>query len=373
MKKQPVFFAVSCCIMLFLTACGVKERKTETIVAEPVKADDKTDNSTVEKPEETADTAEEKAAYPEGYQIKAFRFYGQDYVFLNKTLYKITSAQEIDELLTCGEAVGQKRDEYLFWGIWDAEHILRIIRLDAKGTIFEVGKLKEKYPPAALDFYGDTLYIRYKLGNVEGYRIGADGKIAAEASAEEMALYDDENKAAEIRQNEPDAGEDIQRFPYHIMGAGYSKEICGKEFLARHVPHGESGEEEFIVRSGVKDTVLFTYYEDAFINREYVIYCNSVDKNKLSIYDMQKKMSRDIYEFTDGTFELLTADNNRIYGIWRSIGRSKDFLAGIDIDTAEMHTYLEMGDKTKCQIINDTIYYVDPADDGIVRLSVNGS
>lgn len=372
MKKIIVFLVSGCCSMILLMACGMREKGTEDIVAEPIKAGDEIDNSETGKTEETTDAVEQEIIYPKGYQINAIRFYEQDYVFLDKTLYKITSEQDAEELLKCEEAVGQKRDTYLFWGIWDTEHDLQIIRLDAEGSIFEVGELKEKYPPAALDFYGDILYIRYKLGNVEGYRISADGKIAGEASSEEMKLYNDENEAAEIRQNKPNDRESIQSFSHHIMEAGYSKEICGKEFLARHVQNGETGVEEFIVRSDGADTVLFTYYEDVFINREKVIYCSSAEKTRLSIYDMRKNESKDIYEFADGSFELLTVDDNQIYGIWRSIEQSKNFLVGIDMDNSKMRSYFETSDEQEYAIINNTIYYVDPVNGNVTGLSVKG-
>lgn len=367
MKKFFIFIAACCLPMISLMGC---EMEKNNMADNKIKVESEGAAEIVDI--ENADKdGEEEIPYPEAYQRKAIRFNGQDYIFMDKALYRIDTEQQEVKIIECEEAVGQKKDEYLYWAIWSAEHKVQLIRLDKDAQIFEIGELEEKYPPAGLDIYGGILYIRYKLGNVEGYHISSDGRIAKEASQEEMKLYDDENEAAIIRMNQPDDREKIQSFPYHIMEAGYTKEICGKEFLGRHVQDGETGKEEFIVRCGGEDTVLFTYYEDAFIDQEYVVYFSSAEKNKLSIFDMKQKESKDIYEFTDGNFEILALDNHRIYGIWKSIEQSKDFLAGISLSDLEMNSYLEVNDGIEYAVINDMIYYADPVSGHIMGLPVN--
>ena len=186
------------------------------------------------------------------------------------------------------------------------------------------------------------------------------------ASVEEMKLYDEENKAADIRINNPDDKEGIWLYPYHIVGAGYTKTTTGQEFLARHIQIGDIGQEEFILRDNEQDTVLFSYYEDAVIDQEKIVYMSSVDKNKLSVYDLQTGEEREVIELQDGNIELLTISHNRVYGIWNSIKHMKSFLVYIDLEQTELVSCFEAIKGTEYIVINDTVYYIDQASGNLV-------
>lgn len=356
MKKLEIFI-IGCCMSIFFTSCAGKEN-TETGVINTERIESESETA---KPDITVQTAE-NGLPSEAYQTKAIRWSGYDYVSLNHALYRVDAEQRMEQIMECEEAVGRLWDDCLYWGIWDTNHDLRIIRIDEKNQMYDVGEIEDCQPPAVLDYYEDVLYIQFKMGNVVGYRISSDGKLAEPASLEQMKLYEDENLAAEIRMENVDDITDILKVPYHIVGAGYAKETTGQEFLARHIQEGEIGKEEFIVRKEGKDTVLFTYYEDAVINWNQVIYFSSPERNRLSLYDMQTDESKEIYNFTDGSFELLTFGNNRIYGIWNSIGQAKDFFAGIDLKQSQMQPYFEVDKEAEYVVLNDTVYYADQTD-----------
>ena len=172
-------------------------------------------------------------------------------------------------------------------------------------------------------------------------------------------LYEDDNLAAEIRKENPNDSRSLYQYPYHIIGAGYSKEICGKEFLTRHIQDGEVGKEELLLRSNGQDEVLLTYYEDVVILGKQIIYFDSVDKNKLSVYDIDTQESLIFYEFKDGTFEFTAVEDNIVYGIWNSIKQSKSYFVGIDMGTFEMTSYFATDKGVDYLLLNKTIYYVN--------------
>lgn len=352
--KKIVIFIISCCMSAFLMSCAGKESaETGVMDTERIESESETVKSDI------AEQTAEKWLSSEAYQTRAIRWLDYDYVSLNHALYRVDAEQQMEQIMECEAAVGRLWNDCLYWGVWDADHNLRIIAIDEKNHMYDIGEIEDSQPPAALDFYGDVLYIQFKLGNVVGYRIGSDGKLTEPASSEEMQLYGDENQAAEIRIENPDNKTDIFELPYHIVGAGLAKETTGQEFLAKHIQEGEIVKEEFIVRKGGKDTVLFTFYDDAVIDRNQVIYFSSFERNRLSLYDMQKDESKEIYAFTDGSFELLAFENNRIYGIWSSIEQAKDFFVGIDLNQSQMQPYFEVEKGAEYIVLKDTVYYAD--------------
>lgn len=307
------------------------------------------------------------------YNDRAFEFNNVVYVFLGGNLWKIDSSQQIISIIECEEAVGFLRDEYLYWAVWKDEGTLSIIRINRENQIFEVGILDKAIPPDMLDFYNDVIYVQYESGKVEGYHLNQNGKIGEEASMEEMQLYAEENQAAEQRIKNPHEQYSAQSFLKHIVPAGYSKEICGKEFLSKYMRQGESGFWQMIERSNEQDRILFTFYEQAVIDKGKIIYFDSIDKNKLAAYDLLKEEKSVIYEFKDGTFDFLAVEENVIYGVWNSAKQLKSYFVGIDIENSKMMPYFEIKVGQEYLMINKIVYYMDVDDGEIVICPIDES
>ena len=349
--KKIIIILMFGCITAFLSACTNEKTISGTEIVKETDASQITEKDTF--------MVNDHIFSLQPYQNTALLFNDNAYLSLNNAIYKVDSNFHIEEILKCKDAVGRLRNEYLYWAVWEENNILRIIRIDEKDNISEVGKLEADVPPIAIDFYGEILYIRYKLGNVEGYHLNPNGEIAGSATADELQLYEDDNLAAEIRKENPNDSRSLYQYPYHIIGAGYSKEICGKEFLTRHLQDGEVGKEELLLRSNGQDEVLLTYYEDVVILGKQIIYFDSVDKNKLSVYDIDTEESLIFYEFKDGTFEFTAVEDNIVYGIWNSIKQSKSYFVGIDMGTFKMTSYFATDKGVDYLLLNKTIYYVN--------------
>lgn len=350
MRKKLVLL-IGCCTALFSTACvqgtnderGKMDMKIQII---------DTENETKEKDMENCILAV-------NCQKNAFCLGEFTYIAINQGLYMVGEKNQTEQLCVCTEAVGTLGKNGLYWAVRNAGNNIQIIKINEQGEISEVGVIEESQPISALDFYEDVIYLRFKLGNVVGYRIGLDDTLLEPASVEEMQLYKEENLASDIRMNNPDDKGAIQAYPYHIVGAGYTKTVTGQEFLARHIQVGDIGHEEFILRENGVDRVLFSYYEDAIIDRDRVVYFGSPDKNQLCIYDLQTGEEQVIYEFRDGNLDLLTFSHNRVYGIWNSIEYLKSFLVYIDLEQQELNSCLEATKGTEYIVMNDKVYYVD--------------
>lgn len=351
-------FLAGCCTVILFTACAQEATEESKISETKIQITDTVEEAT---PKDTVNYI-----LSENYQRNALCVGESTYIALNKMLYKVDGENQVEQLMACEEAVGTLYHDSLYWAVMNTEHNIQIIKINKQGQLSEVGILENNQPPSFLDFYDDIIYLGFKLGNVEGYRIDSDGRLAGPASEEEMELYHEENQAAEIRINNPDDRNGILAYPYHIVRAGYSKTTTGQEFLARHIQIGEIGQEEFILRENEQDTVLFSYYEDAIIDQEKVVYLSSIDKNMLSVYDLRTGENRNVFELHDGNLELLTFSHNRVYGIWKSIEHLKSFLVYIDLEQPELVSCFETVNGTEYIVINDTAYYVDQASSNLV-------
>ncbi|MCI9435725.1 MAG: hypothetical protein HFH85_00900 [Lachnospiraceae bacterium] len=356
--KRNFRILAGCCTVMLLTACEQETNEERNILETEIQITDTVD--------EAKQTDIKNYISAENCQKNALCLGEFTYIVLDKILYKVDGENQVEQITACKEAVGTLGDDNLFWAGLNLENNIRIIKMNEQGQISEVGIVEGNQPLSFLDFYDDVIYLGFKLGNVEGYRIGSDGRLAGSASVEEMKLYDEENKAADIRINNPDDKEGIWLYPYHIVGAGYTKTTTGQEFLARHIQIGDIGQEEFILRDNEQDTVLFSYYEDAVIDQEKIVYMSSVDKNKLSVYDLQTGEEREVIELQDGNIELLTISHNRVYGIWNSIKHMKSFLVYIDLEQTELVSCFEAIKGTEYIVINDTVYYIDQASGNLV-------
>lgn len=351
MRKKMITM-VGCCAAVLLTACvqkgneAFKASETETQI---------TDTMDEAKPESTGN-----CILSENYQKKALRLGSFTYIALNRMLYKLNDENQIEQSIECEEAVGTFGRGNLYWAMLNAEKKIQIIKIDEQGQISEVGIIEENQPLSFLDFYDDVIYLGFKLGNVVGYRIDSSDKLADPLSADEMEFYKEENQAADIRLHNPNDRDAILAYPYHIVSAGYTKAATGQEFLARHTGAGDISWEEFILRADGKDTVLFSYNEDAIIDRDKIVYLENVDKSKLFTYDLQTGENKKLFELQDGHLELLAFSNNRIYGIWKSIKYLKSFFVYIDLEQVELVSCFETIKGTEYIVINDTVYYIDP-------------
>lgn len=360
--KYIKWFILVCFIMLTFVACAQEENVLEDGNSE--------ENSEIIIENDLTNQKENEILI-KFYNDRVLAFNNAVYVFLGKNLWKIDSSQQITPIIECKEAVGYLSGEYLYWAVWKEEGTLSIIRIDRENQIFEVGILEKDMPPDMLDFYGDVLYIQYEIGKVEGYHLNQYGKIEEEASVEEMQLYAEENQAAEQRMKNLQEPYSAQSFLKHIVPAGYSREICGKEFLSKYMRQGENGFWQMIERSNKQDRILFTFYDEVIMDMGKVIYFDSIDKNKLVAYDLLKEENSVIYEFKDGTFDFFAVEENVIYGVWNSVKQLKSYFVAIDIKDSKMIPYFETKAGQEYLMINKIVYYMD--DRGIVICPIEES
>lgn len=294
-----------------------------------------------------------------GFQTEAMMDGENAYLFLNGAIYYVDTSKELKKVikvLQCEDAVGYGGR---YWAVWNGRYV-RIIRFDEGYKIFEIGKIESEVPVAALDFHGgNKLSVRYKLGGLEQYSLDDWGRIIEKVPDEDIAYYTDENKAAKLRKENPKDVKAILKYPEHVMPAEYSIRYYGAEFLKRKIPGEEVEKEEFIVRKERKDEVLFTYYEQAYIYGDKVIYYGSPDKNKLMICDLEKKESQELYSFTDGSFQLVAVENGRIYGIWNSITERGNYFIGLKMKDLQITTYFTAEEGIDYAVLDDIAYYVN--------------
>ena len=254
----------------------------------------------------------------------------------------------------------------MYWAVYNEGSDLQILRFDADGQMLEIGRASVAWPVRNIDFNQDVLYIRDILDRVDAYRIGADGSIAAIESGPELQLYEEENLAADMRTDHPDDREAIRQMPYHVLDAGYAQEAVGKQFLARHRSAGEMGVNELFVRDAEVENLLLSFYEEAIVAENMIVYMSNAEKTELSVYYMDDQAANQTFPLAQGTFAIQYVSSETAYGIWDSI-TGGCYYSGIHLATGEKKEFFEANGYTDYIQIGNRLYYMEPETQEISR------
>lgn len=368
LRFRKRFIPIIIIIMMIFSACSSNSEEgseqTDPGLAEEITQDQ--DMNT----DEAKDTAEPEETEPSWdwsvQQPRGVEYHGADYVSLSNGIYKIAGENEPEKILECQDAVGRVHGEYMYWAVYNEGSDLQILRFDADGQMLEIGRASVAWLVRNIDFNQDVLYIRDILDRVDAYRIGADGSIAAIESGPELQLYEEENLAADMRTNHPDDRDTIRQMPYHVLDAGYAQEAVGKQFLARRRSEGEVSVNELFVRDAEGENLLLSFYEEAVIAENKIVYMSDVDSTEVSVYDMEDQAGNQTYPLSQGTFTLQYVSSEMAYGLWNSIS-SGYYYSGIHLETGERKDFFQADGYTDYIQIGNRLYYTEPETQEISR------
>lgn len=66
----------------------------------------------------------------------------------------------------------------------------------------------------------------------------------------------------------------------YVVPIVYSREICDKEYLSKHIYQEENSSCQMIERSGEQDKPLFTFYEETIFDAGRIIYFDDIGKSR---------------------------------------------------------------------------------------------
>lgn len=365
MYSREKLIPICIIIMLVFSACSKnseeRPEQTDSKSAEEITQDIEADKDTVE-------TEEPEASWDWSVQQpRGIEYQGADYVSLSNGIYKIAGENEPEQILECQDAVGRVHGEYMYWAVYNEGSDLQILRFDADGQMLEIGRASVAWPVRNIDFNQDVLYIRDILDRVDTYRIGVDGSIAAIESGPELQLYEEENLAADMRTNHPDDRDTIRQIPYHVLDAGYAQETLGKQFVAKYRSEGETGGSELFVRDAEVENLLLSFYEEAIVAENMIVYMSNAEKTELSVYYMDDQAANQTFPLAQGTFAIQYVSSETAYGIWDSI-TGGCYYSGIHLATGEKKEFFEANGYTDYIQIGNRLYHTEPETQAVCRM-----
>ncbi len=368
LRSRMRFIPICIIIMMIFSACSSnsEEGSEQTALrpAEEITQDqdiDVDEDKDITEPEEPEPSWDWSVQQPRGIE-----YHGADYVSLSNGIYKIAGENEPEKILECQDAVGRVHGGYMYWAVYNEGSDLQILRFDADGQMLEIGRASVAWLVRNIDFNQDVLYIRDILDRVDAYRIGADGSIAAIESGPELQLYEEENLAADMRTNHPDDRDTIRQMPYHVMDAGYAQETLGKQFVAKYRSEGETGGSELFVRDAEVENLLLSFYEEAIVAENMIVYMSNAEKTELSVYYMDDQAANQTFPLAQGTFAIQYVSSETAYGIWDSI-TGGCYYSGIHLATGEKKEFFEANGYTDYIQIGNRLYYMEPETQEISR------
>lgn len=290
------------------------------------------------------------------WQPRGIQYGEEGYLAMQNGIYRIDKAGNMERVVECKDAVGTIYNDELYWTILNQHDTTCFLKLNEEKDFVELGKADNTLPLKNMDCDGNNVYIRNALDEVEGYTLNKDGSINQRIPDEKMEEYAEDNAIAEKRQEDVEMPLATEGMLYHFINPGYSERVYGAQFLTKHVSEGEQGKNILILRKDGKETELLSYYDDALIYKDEIVYISSAEKNELSIYDMKDKRNRRVYTFTEGAFELLHVDDKMGYGIWDSTEQEKLYV-GIDLESGEEKDFFKTESGKKYIQIGNKIYY----------------
>lgn len=360
MKKRNAIgiFAVILCGIVMFSGCESKKSAVDEKKQTDIQEENDTKGESA--PQESDSTQEAGDSTEENYmnicQPRGIRYNGEDYLAMQNGIYKIDEAGDTKKVLECKDAVGIVYDEVLYWAVLRQDDTTCLVKLGEDGEFVELGEAENTLSLKDMDCDGEHLYVRNVLGAVEGYALNGGESIGDRLSDEAMEIYKEDNEIAEKRQEntyEPSADGDM---PYHFIGAGYSEKVYGAQFVIKHVSDGEEGTDALLMRKDGTEEELLRFYDDALIYKNRIVYASSLEKNELSVYDMEDNSDKVVYTFDDGSFELKYVDDETAYGIWDSAKQGKTYV-GIDLESGEKEELFEAEDEKDYIQIGKNVYY----------------
>ena len=353
-------------IMMMFSACSKNsEEKSEETTSRPtedrIQNQDIDEDKDITEREETEDSWDWSVQQPRGIE-----YHGTDYVALGNGLYRAEGENEPERILECQDAVGRVQGEYMYWAVYNEGSDLQILRFGADGQMLEIGRVSIAWPVRNIDFNQDVLYIRDVLDHVDAYRISADGNIEAIEPGPELQLYVEENMAADMRMNHPDDRDAIRQIPYHVLDAGYAQETLGKQFVAKYRSEGETGGSELFVRDAEGENLLLSFYEEAILAENMIVYMSNAEKTELSVYYMDDQAANQTFPLAQGTFAIQYVSSETAYGIWDSI-TGGCYYSGIHLATGEKKEFFEADRYTDYIQAGNRLYYTEPETQAICR------
>ena len=369
LRSRMRFIPICIIIMMIFSACSSnsEEGSEQTALrpAEEITQDqdiDVDEDKDITEPEEPEPSWDWSVQQPRGIE-----YHGADYVSLSNGIYKIAGENEPEKILECQDAVGRVHGGYMYWAVYNEGSDLQILRFDADGQMLEIGRASVAWLVRNIDFNQDVLYIRDILDRVDAYRIGADGSIAAIESGPELQLYEEENLAADMRTNHPDDRDTIRQMPYHVMDAGYAQETLGKQFVAKYRSEGETGGSELFVRDAEVENLLLSFYEEAIVAENMIVYMSNAEKTELSVYYMDDQAANQTFPLAQGTFAIQYVSSETAYGIWDSI-TGGCYYSGIHLATGEKKEFFEANGYTDYIQIGNRLYYAEQEAQTVCRM-----
>lgn len=292
------------------------------------------------------------------YQKRAIQFNHRIYLVSDKALYQLDKDGNTTLLLSCNDAVGRKIKDAVYWAILTLDNQIEIVKIETDNQIHKIGIIPDGKPIQAIDFYQDILYIKFRLGNVAGYRIENDLSLIP-LEENELPLYQEENQRTKQKLAASDDSDRYRSIPYHILDAGYSLENYQKEFLARiKISDQVIREEELFTRENGKETILLNFYDEARIYQNTIIYYSEIEERQLSIYDINRNENHEFYTFKNGIFHMLFIDSDILYGIYKST--DGDYFSGIHLKEQDFYQYFEITEElpSVMTVSENTLYYV---------------
>ena len=368
LRFRKRFIPIIIIIMMIFSACSSNsEERSEQADPGPAEEITQDQDMNTDEAQEAAEPEETEASWDWSVQQpRGIEYQGADYVSLSNGIYKIAGENEPEQILECQDAVGRVHGEYMYWAVYNEGSDLQILRFDADGQMLEIGRASVAWPVRNIDFNQDVLYIRDILDRVDAYRIGVDGSIAAIESGPELQLYEEENLAADMRTNHPDDRDTIRQIPYHVLDAGYAQETLGKQFVAKYRSEGETGGSELFVRDAEVENLLLSFYEEAIVAENMIVYMSNAEKTELSVYYMDDQAANQTFPLAQGTFAIQYVSSETAYGIWDSI-TGGCYYSGIHLATGEKKEFFEANGYTDYIQIGNRLYHMEPETQEISR------
>ena len=366
LRSKVRLISICIIIMMMFSACSKNsEEKSEETTSRPtedrIQNQDIDEDKDITEREETEDSWDWSVQQPRGIE-----YHGTDYVALGNGLYRAKGENEPERILECQDAVGRVQGEYMYWAVYNEGSDLQILRFGADGQMLEIGRVSIAWPVRNIDFNQDVLYIRDVLDHVDAYRISADGNIEAIEPGPELQLYEEENMAADMRMNHPDDRDAIRQIPYHVLDAGYAQETLGKQFVAKYRSEGETGGSELFVRDAEGENLLLSFYEEAIVAENMIVYMSNAEKTELSVYYMDDQAANQTFPLAQGTFAIQYVSSETAYGIWDSI-TGGCYYSGIHLATGEKKEFFEADRYTDYIQAGNRLYYTEPETQAICR------
>ena len=136
--------------------------------------------------------------------------------------------------------------------------------------------------------------------------------------------------------------------------------------MAKYRSEGETGGSELFVRDAEVENLLLSFYEEAIVAENMIVYMSNAEKTELSVYYMDDQAANQTFPLAQGTFAIQYVSSETAYGIWDSI-TGGCYYSGIHLATGEKKEFFEANGYTDYIQIGNRLYYMEPETQEISR------